>query len=302
MDEVAKMSIKELKAIIHRANLSTVGIFEKDELRQLALEAQARFASDTSDGMPCDNTTHFSSDFNQRSIPIVQQHGTVSQVKTNDCNSERKRLKPGHEINGAKKGRVVIKRWLGSGAFADVYQVETNKVVLKHEAMKVIILKSQNDKLISDAERIRRLRPHVIEAHLMLKLGRHANLVGVNAAFQINEDFYFFQDLVSGGQTLKSTMSLLTIDQAILVAYKIANGLAYMHDTCYFCFWDLNPSQVLVELLGADMNRAVGAVKLSGFGCSGRIGCTWAYASPQTRALLVQPAKKLMRPKTIPSA
>eukprot|EP00633_Aureoumbra_lagunensis_P010918 CAMPEP_0197327684 /NCGR_PEP_ID=MMETSP0892-20130614/3232_1 /TAXON_ID=44058 ORGANISM="Aureoumbra lagunensis, Strain CCMP1510" /NCGR_SAMPLE_ID=MMETSP0892 /ASSEMBLY_ACC=CAM_ASM_000538 /LENGTH=155 /DNA_ID=CAMNT_0042822725 /DNA_START=89 /DNA_END=552 /DNA_ORIENTATION=+ len=155
----------------------------------MSTEAKTRLvlASGTSHEIASDNTTHSSSDFNEpqsSSLAVDQQPREIMpEIKdnNNDYKSERKLLKPGHEIDniGAKRGRVIVKRWLGSGAFADVYEVETNKVVVKHEAMKVITLKNQNNYSLSDAERIQRLRPHVIEAHLMIKLGHHANLVGV---------------------------------------------------------------------------------------------------------------------------
>jgi len=91
MDEsqVSKMSVKQLKAVIHRAGLSTEGIIEKAELRELALEAQAKLAN--ASGTPQEN----SSDFHERPIP-QQERGTIPDEITeekNDCTTTSEKHK-----------------------------------------------------------------------------------------------------------------------------------------------------------------------------------------------------------------
>eukprot|EP00633_Aureoumbra_lagunensis_P002866 CAMPEP_0197302774 /NCGR_PEP_ID=MMETSP0890-20130614/51260_1 /TAXON_ID=44058 ORGANISM="Aureoumbra lagunensis, Strain CCMP1510" /NCGR_SAMPLE_ID=MMETSP0890 /ASSEMBLY_ACC=CAM_ASM_000533 /LENGTH=633 /DNA_ID=CAMNT_0042782465 /DNA_START=287 /DNA_END=2188 /DNA_ORIENTATION=+ len=203
-------------------------------------------------------------------------------------------MKPGHEImetheGGKITGRTVV-RYLASGSFGDVYEVR-NDDNGKSEAMKMVTLLDKEKRPLPEKQRVEMLRPHLMEAHFMLKLGRHPNLVGILAAFQIDNDFYFFEDLVPGGISLRSVIQLLTNEEAAMVAFKMAKGLAYMHDTCKLRHFDVKPDNVLVEIKSIDDNNnhshLVGAVKLTDFGgCDLMSQCTPEYSSPEIRDLL----------------
>jgi len=226
---------------------------------------------------------------------------------------ERRRLPPGHEImethaGGTSTGRRVV-RFIASGAFGDVYETATNGDTEIREAMKMVtIVDRKTGQPLPDKERVRRLRPHLLEARVMLQLGRHPNLVGIRGAFGIDNDFYFFEDLVPGGHTLKAVLEqqpakTLTPEQANVVALKMARGLTHMHDRDHRHL-DVKPDNVLV---GVDTTGSIRVVKLTDFGQ----GYTPAYSSPETLALLFSTTTPTVTPAatwttttlaTVPSA
>mmetsp|Transcript_11817 Transcript_11817/g.47678 ORF Transcript_11817/g.47678 Transcript_11817/m.47678 type:complete len:288 (-) Transcript_11817:188-1051(-) len=220
--------------------------------------------------------------------------------------SFQRRLPRGHIVQEPYEGGTntnrVVERHLGSGSYGDVYEVKNGATL---EAMKMVVMTDAKGFPMSDEERIRRLRPHVLEAHTMLKLGkhgRHPNLVNILEAFQVSNQFYFFMDLVPGGRTLEKVMNRLTSSQSEFIALEMARGLANMHHHDVY-HWDVKPANVLVELVSCagaplhfharsscttaclgcrDTSETTGAVKLTDFGG----GFTPAYASPETRRLL----------------
>ena len=218
---------------------------------------------------------------------------------------ELRRLQEGHQImethvDGENAKRRVV-RYIASGAFGDVYETATNDTNIP-EAMKTVTLTNVNTgQPLSDEERIRKLRPHLVEAHVMLDLGHHPNLAGIRAAFQINNDFYFFEDLVPGGCTLKAILErqptkTLQQDQATLVALKMARGLAHMHDLNYR-HWDVKPDNVLVDV---DRAGSITIVKLTDFGQ----GYTPPYSSPETNTYYIKAKTKAsgLTPESFTSA
>ena len=121
------------------------------------------------------------------------------------------RLPPGFEIkedhaDGSDSKRRIV-AYIASGTFGDVYEVEVENDNMR-EAMKMVTLTDRATGLpLPDEERVKRLAPHVREAHLMLSIGHHPNLVNIHAANQIGNDFFFFEDLVPGGMTLRTVLT-----------------------------------------------------------------------------------------------
>jgi len=268
---------------------------------------------------------------------VPQQEDDEADDDANDGAKPRRQLRyrPGEAVEerregGTKTGWAVV-RYIASGAFGDVYEVSKQTTTpcgrdASRAAMKAITLtEGRTGRPLPDAKRVRVLRRHVLEAHLMLRLGRHPNLVGIRAAFQIDNDFVFVEDLVPGGRTVKRVVRDLAVTtaQAATIARAMARGLAYMHAQG-FVHWDVKPDNTLVEVTSTsafvavsdtlDETRhtacwAVGAVKITDFGVSTpRLdaddacvaaaadsardgtqrwfrGCTDAYASPETRAI-----------------
>lgn len=162
------------------------------------------------------------------------------------------RLSGGDEIPFSAKGNI-----LGQGAYGIVYQYtwpELNEVV----AIKALHPFEEKERKTKEAEFVK-------EAHIMVQLRNHANIVhlmGVSLRYD-NHQYYLIMELMQKGALksllLEGSEALTPWSERRKISLDIARGLAFLHKQGVF-HCDLKSENVL---LGADYR-----VKLSDFGIS----------------------------------
>mmetsp|Transcript_15011 Transcript_15011/g.60276 ORF Transcript_15011/g.60276 Transcript_15011/m.60276 type:complete len:151 (-) Transcript_15011:1593-2045(-) len=116
-------------------------------------------------------------------------------------------------LGGRDTGRRVVRDIASGTTFGDVYEVVVGgggaATTATREALKMIALTdARTGAPLSDAERVRRLRPHAWRPTRCSRLAAATRTcVGPRRAFDGSTDFYVFLDLVPGCQSLSHTSS-----------------------------------------------------------------------------------------------
>jgi len=132
------------------------------------------------------------------------------------------------------------KRWLGSGSFSSVYDMEHKGT---HERFAVKVCKLSPE----DPQHLRMTRE---EFHVLANL-RHENILRLYAAYESPSHIYFVSELLTGGELVEwigSSKSLKYCEDDVRGHIKtLVGAISYLHNQCRVAHRDLKPENILMS-------------------------------------------------------